>query len=92
MASFTIKGNQISKMLKAIGAKNRAWEVYPNKEVIKGYRIAVLNNKLMVCGNDEDNMQTLDIDAPGVKFSIFIDATASPVSYTHLTLPTKRIV
>lgn len=77
MTSFTIKGNQISKMLKVIGAKNRAWEVYPNDEVIKGYRIAVLNNKLMVWGNDEDNMQTLDIDAPGVKFSIFIDATAS---------------
>ena len=77
MASFTIKGNQISKMLKAIGAKNRAWEVYPNHEVIKGYRIAVLNNVLMVWGNDEDNMQTLDIDAPGVAFSIFIDATAS---------------
>lgn len=77
MASFTIKGNQISKMLKAIGAKNRAWELDSNKDVIKGYRIAVLNNKLMVWGNDEDNMQTLDIDAPGVKFSIFIDATAS---------------
>lgn len=77
MANFTIKGNQISKMLKAIGAKNRAWDLAPNKDTIKGYRIAVLNNKLMVWGNDEDNMQTLDIDAPGVKFSIFIDATAS---------------
>lgn len=77
MASFTIKGNQISKMLKAIGAKNRAWELDSKKDAVKGYRIAVLNNKLMVWGNDEDNMQTLDIDAPGVKFSIFIDATAS---------------
>ena len=77
MASFTIKGNQISKMLKAIGAKNRAWELDGNKDVVKGYRIAVLNNTLMIWGNDEDNMQTLDIDAPGVKFSIFIDVTAS---------------
>lgn len=77
MTSFTIKGNQISKMLKAIGAKNRAWELDSKKDAVKGYRIAVLNNKLMVWGNDEDNMQTLDIDAPGVKFSIFIDATAS---------------
>ena len=76
MASFTIKGNQISKMLKAIGAKNRAWDLAPNKDTIKGYRIAVLNNVLMVWGNDEDNMQTLDID--GMDPSVF-PATGTPV-------------
>ena len=60
--------------------------------------------ELIFVGRSEDNLELIFMDEDGGEFAVAVDdhirrsintndtATVTTVSYTHLTLPTKRIV
>ena len=46
------------------------------------------NDKIVIKGAREHNLKNVNLTLPREKFIVM----TGPVSYTHLTLPTKRIV
>ena len=62
-------------------------------QLIRGTVMAEKKEFIRIRGARENNLKALNVDIPRNQFVVFTGLSGSgTVSYTHLTLPTKRIV
>ena len=85
---------QSSVSARALNLKEAYALIENSKQSVKGYLLkkGVKTNELEISSIDIEKEYHTMYEANGTSYSKFIGYKLTPVSYTHLTLPTKRIV